>query len=54
MVDALDSGFVRLHPVRTVTTYTDLGLSPSLPGASRDGSMNQQEIEKLKSLGYIF
>jgi hypothetical protein len=54
LVDALDPGFVRLHPVRTVPTYTDLGLSPNLPGASRDGSMNQQEIEKLKSLGYIF
>ena len=54
LTGALDPGFVRLHPVRTVPTYTDLGLSPSLPGASRDGSMNQQEIEKLRSLGYIF
>ncbi|MFL6263105.1 MAG: alkaline phosphatase family protein [Thermoanaerobaculia bacterium] len=54
LAGALDPGFVRLHPVRTVPTYRDLGLSPNLPGASRDGSMNQQEIEKLKSLGYIF
>jgi hypothetical protein len=54
LTDALDPGFVRLHPIRTVPTYRDLGLPPNLPGASRDGSMNQQEIEKLKSLGYIF
>ena len=54
LTGALDPGFVRLHPVRTVPTYRDLGLSPNLPGASRDGSMNRQEIEKLKSLGYIF
>ena len=54
LVDALDPGFVRLHPIRTVPTYRDLGFSPRLPGASRDGSMNREEIEKLKSLGYIF
>lgn len=54
LVGALDPAFVRAHPVRTVPTYRDLGLSPRLPGASRDGSMNRQEIEKLKSLGYIF
>ncbi|HET9208966.1 MAG TPA: alkaline phosphatase family protein [Thermoanaerobaculia bacterium] len=54
LTGALDPGFVRLHPVRTVPTYRDLGLSPNLPGASRDGSMNREEIEKLKSLGYIF
>lgn len=54
LTDALDPAFVRAHPVRTVPTYMDLGLSPRLPGASRDGSMNRQEIEKLKSLGYIF
>jgi hypothetical protein len=53
LTGALDPGFVRLHPVRTVPTYMDLGLSPRLPGASRDGSMNQLEIEKLRSLGYI-
>jgi Type I phosphodiesterase / nucleotide pyrophosphatase len=53
LTGALDPGFVRLHPVRTIPTYRSLGLSPSLPGASRDGSMNREEIEKLKSLGYI-
>jgi hypothetical protein len=35
-------------------TFQYLGLPPNLPGASRDGAMNQQEIEKLKALGYIF
>jgi hypothetical protein len=54
LTDALDPGFVKLHPVRTVPTYRDLGLSPNLPGGKRDGSQNQQEIEKLRSLGYIF
>jgi hypothetical protein len=54
LTGALDPGFVRLHPVRRVPTYRDLGLSPNLPGAKRDDSMNRQEIEKLKSLGYIF
>jgi hypothetical protein len=53
LTGALDPGFVKLHPVRTVPTYTNLGLSPNLPGASRDGSMNQLEIEKLRALGYL-
>ena len=53
LLDALDPGFVRLHPVRTVPTFRDLGLPPGLPGAQRDGAMNQQEIEKLKALGYL-
>jgi hypothetical protein len=53
LVDALDPGFVRLHPVRTVPTYTDLGLPAGLPGAKRDGAMNQEEIEKLRALGYL-
>ena len=53
LTGALDPGFVRLHPVRTVPTYRDLGLSPNLPGAKRDGSMNREEIEKLRALGYI-
>jgi hypothetical protein len=54
LLDALDPGFVKLHPVRTVPTFRNLGLPPGLPGASRDGAMNEQEIEKLRSLGYIF
>ena len=53
LVDALDPGFVQLHPVREVPTYTDLGLPPGLPGAKRDGAMNAEEIEKLRALGYI-
>ncbi|HKI04618.1 MAG TPA: alkaline phosphatase family protein [Thermoanaerobaculia bacterium] len=54
LLDALDPGFVRLHPVRTVPSYRGLGMPANLPGASRDGSMNEMEIEKLRSLGYIF
>jgi hypothetical protein len=54
LLDALDPEFVRRHPVRTLPSYEPLGLSPGLPGASRDGGMNELEIEKLKALGYIF
>lgn len=54
LLEAIDPGFVRLHPVRTVPTFRGFGLPPNLPGASRDGAMNEQEIEKLRSLGYIF
>lgn len=54
LLNALDPGFVRLHPVRAVPSFQDLGLPPNLPGASRDGGMNELEIEKLRSLGYIF
>lgn len=54
LLEALDPAFVRAHPVRAVPSYAGLGLSPGLPGASRDGDMNQAEIEKLKALGYIF
>lgn len=54
LLDAIDPGFVSLHPVRTVPTFRNLGLPPNLPGASRDGVMNEQEIQKLRSLGYIF
>ena len=53
LVEALDPGFVRLHPLRTVPSYEGLGLSPGLPGASRSGEMNELEIEKLRALGYI-
>jgi len=53
LLGAFDPGFVRLHPLRTVPSYRGLGLSPGLPGASRSGEMNEREIEKLRSLGYI-
>lgn len=54
LLEALDPAFVRAHPVRMVPSYAGLGLSPGIPGASRDGEMNDAEIEKLKALGYIF
>jgi hypothetical protein len=53
LLDALDPAFVRAHPVRTVATYSDLGLPPGLPGAKRDGAMNAEEIAKLRALGYL-
>jgi hypothetical protein len=53
LLEALDPAFVQAHPVRTVPTYRGLGLSPGLPRGSRDESMNEREIEKLRSLGYI-
>jgi type I phosphodiesterase/nucleotide pyrophosphatase len=54
LLEALDEGFVRLHPPRTIPSYDGLGLSPGLPGASRGGALDLREIEKLRSLGYIF
>lgn len=54
LLEALDPAFVRAHPVRQVPSYAGLGLSPNLPGAARDGAMNEAEIEKLRALGYIF
>ncbi|HEY9420912.1 MAG TPA: alkaline phosphatase family protein, partial [Thermoanaerobaculia bacterium] len=54
LLEALDPAFVRAHPVRSVPSYAGLGLSPGIPGATRDGEMNEAEIEKLKALGYIF
>jgi hypothetical protein len=53
LLEAIDPGFVRLHPLRMLPSYRGLGLPPGLPGASRDGAMDALEIEKLKSLGYI-
>lgn len=53
LTGALDPAFVQAHPVRTIPTYRDLGFSPNLPGAKRDGAMNEQEIQKLRSLGYL-
>ena len=51
--DALDPAFVRAHPVRTIPTYEVLGPPPGLPGVSRGSDLDQQEIEKLRSLGYL-
>jgi hypothetical protein len=53
LTEALDPGFLRLHPIRTIPSYRPYGPSPGLPGAVRDGAMNQAEIEKLRSLGYL-
>lgn len=54
LLGALDPAFVQAHPVRTIPSYRPFGVSPGLPGAARDGAMNELEIEKLRSLGYIF
>jgi len=53
LTGALDPAFVQAHPIRTVPTYRDLGFSPNLPGAKRDGAMNEAEIQKLRALGYL-
>ncbi len=55
LLDALDPEFVRRHPVRTVPSYEPLGPARGLPGGGAAGgdAMNRQEIEKLKSLGYL-
>jgi Type I phosphodiesterase / nucleotide pyrophosphatase len=53
LLEALDPAFVQAHPVRTVPSYRGLGLSPGLPHGTRDESMNEREIDKLRALGYI-
>jgi predicted AlkP superfamily phosphohydrolase/phosphomutase len=53
MLDALDPAFVRSHPMRTIDTYETLGTARGLSGAGRGDELNRQEIEKLKSLGYL-
>lgn len=53
LLHALDPEFVRRHPVRTIPSYDVLGLSPGLPGVRQGSGLDQQELEKLKSLGYL-
>lgn len=53
LLDALDPGFVRRHPVRTIPTYEVLGPAEGLPGGRRESGQDQREIEKLKALGYL-
>lgn len=53
LLDALEPAFVQAHPVRTIPSYRPYGPSPGLPGAARDGALNEMEIEKLRSLGYL-
>lgn len=53
LVEALDPAFVRAHPVRRIPTYEVLGPPPGLPGVTRDSDLDRQELDKLKSLGYL-
>ena len=53
LLHALDPEFVRRHPVRTIPSYDVLGLSPGLPGVKQGSGLDRQELEKLKSLGYL-
>jgi Type I phosphodiesterase / nucleotide pyrophosphatase len=53
LVEALEPAFVQAHPVRQIPTYEVLGPPPGLPGVKRDSDLDRQELDKLKSLGYI-
>lgn len=53
LLDALDPGFVRRHPVRRIPTYEVLGPAEGLPGGRRESGQDQRELEKLRALGYI-
>lgn len=53
LLHALDPEFVRRHPVRKIPSYDVLGPSPGLPGVKQGSGLDQQELEKLKSLGYL-
>ena len=52
LLDALDPAFVSANPLRTIPTYDFLGLGAD-DGPGLDADRNEQELEKLKSLGYI-
>jgi hypothetical protein len=52
LTDGLEADFVASHPIRTLPTYSFLGPG-SGGGAGLDEERNRQELEKLKSLGYI-
>lgn len=53
LLDALDPGFVRRHPLRMIPTYEVLGPAEGLPGGRRESGQDQRELEKLRALGYI-
>ena len=53
LLDALDPGFVRGHPVRTIPTYQTLGPAEGLPGGRRESGQDERELDKLRALGYI-
>ncbi|MEO8502326.1 MAG: alkaline phosphatase family protein [Acidobacteriota bacterium] len=47
----VDPAFLAAHPRRSIPTYDGLWASPHAPGAK--SGLNKEELEKLKSLGYI-
>jgi hypothetical protein len=53
LLHALDPEFVRRHPVRTLPSYGGLGMSPGIPGARTGSGLDEAELEKLRSLGYL-
>lgn len=53
LLHALDQDFVRRHPVRTVPSYQGLGMSPGIPGVRTGSGLDEAELEKLRSLGYL-
>jgi hypothetical protein len=53
LLDALDPAFVKDHPVRTIPSYEILGPARGLPGGEHDSGLEQEEMEKLRALGYV-
>ncbi len=51
--EAFEEDFLRLHPVRSTPTYDGIYGNPWSGSGHQDQERNQQEIEKLKSLGYL-
>lgn len=52
LLDAIDPEFVRRHPVRTIPSYEGLWPEREIR-TGPDRGLNEQEIEKLRSLGYL-
>jgi hypothetical protein len=53
LLHALDPELVRRRPVRTIPSYQGLGMSPGIPGVRTGSGLDEAELEKLRSLGYL-
>ncbi len=53
LLDAIDPGFVRRHPVRTIPSYEGWGPARGLPGSRKESGQDERELDKLRSLGYL-
>jgi hypothetical protein len=51
--EAFEEDFLQLHPIQSTASYNGLYGNPWSGSGPQDQERNQQEIDKLKSLGYL-